>query len=194
MKENILLLLQIITIDFFTAFGLYTLLYLLLSVFVKKPQLYKTDKEAVQFISFVGIIYFLVWIIGTIVFYAESNPEEQSYMLQRMFGKYAIGFWLQPILWFTITQLLRFRKIYKNVFLRIVFSFLLIISIERFVILIITFHRDYLPSTFTMYNDIGIYPPNYFLALLMKIILFLLFVWIYYLIKKQIRKFTSNPS
>lgn len=188
MKENILLLLQIIIIDFFTAFGLYTLLYLLLSIFVKKPQLYKIDKEAVQFISFVGIVYFVVWIIGTIVFYAESNPEEKSYMLRRMFGKYAIGFWLQPILWFTITQLLRFRKIYKNVFLRIVFSFLLIISIERFVIIIISFHRDYLPSTFTMYNDIGIYPSNFFLALLFKIILFLIFVGLYCIIKKQIKK------
>ncbi|RZJ50656.1 MAG: hypothetical protein EOO44_15940 [Flavobacterium sp.] len=188
MKENILLLLKIITIDFFTAFGLYTLLYLLLSIFVKKPQLYKIDKEAVQFISFVGIVYFLVWIIGTIVFYAESNPEEKSYMLQRMFGKYAIGFWLQPILWFTITQLLRFRKIYKNVFLRILFSFLLIISIEKFVIVMISFHRDYLPSSFTMYNDIGIYPSNFFLALLFKIILFLIFVGLYYIIKKQIKK------
>lgn len=191
MKENILLLLQIITIDFFTAFGIYTILFLIVSLFVKKPQLYIVDQEAVHLISFVGILYFLVWLIGIFVFYAESNSDDQTQMINRMFGKYWFGFWLQPILWFTLTQLLRFKKVKKNAILRVIISFLLIVSIERFIILLTTFHRDYLPSTWTMYNDIGIYPSNFFLSLVMKVMLFLLFVGIYYFVKKQFEKISS---
>lgn len=187
MKENILLLLQIITVDFFTAFGLYSILFLIVSIFLKKPLLAKIDDEAVKFISLVGVIYFTIWVIGIFVFYAENNPEEKISMINRMFGKYWIGFWSQSILWFVITQSLRFRRIRKNVLLRILFSFLLILSIEKIIILTVTFHRDYLPSSWTMYSDLNIYPSNFLLSLLMKIILFLLFVGIYYVIKNQIQ-------
>lgn len=187
MKENIILFLQIITVDFFTAFGLYSLLFLFLSIFIKKPFLYKLDEEAKKFISFVGIVYLIAWIIGIFVFYTESNVEEQNNMLNRMFGKYWVGFWVQPILWFSITQLVRIKKIRRNVFLRIIFSFLLLISIEKYVIIIVSFHRDYLPSSWTMYNDLGIYPSNLFLELLAKIILFLLFVGIYFSITNRVK-------
>ncbi|MCP2028619.1 molybdopterin-containing oxidoreductase family membrane subunit [Flavobacterium sp. HSC-32F16] len=192
MIDNIRLLLQIITVDFFIAFGLYTILYLLISIFIKSPKLSKIDEEVVHFISSAGVVYFLVWIIGLCIFYVESNLEEQISMTNRMFGKYWVGFWLQPILWFVVTQLLRLKKVSKNIFFRVIFSFILIISIERFVIIVISFHGDYLPSFWTMYNDLDIYPSNYLLALLMKIIFFLLCVGIYYLVKNQIIIFTKT--
>jgi hypothetical protein len=192
MKENLILLLQIITVNFFTAFGLYSLFFLITSIFTKKTFIFKVDEEAKKFISFVGIIYFIIWIVGTIVFYTESNLEEQNSLLNRMFGKYWVGFWVQPILWFSITQLLRIKKIWKNVLLRIIFSFLLIFSIEKFVIMIISFNRDYLPSSWTMYSDLGIYPSNFILALFVKIIMFLLFVWIFYLFNKKIENLKTK--
>ncbi len=142
MKENIILLLQIVTVDFFTAFGLYSLLFLIISILTKNSILYKVDEEASNFISFVGVIYFTIWIIGIFVFYFESNAEEQNLLLNRLFGKYWFGIWAQSILWFLITQLLRIKRVYKNIFLRILFSFILMVSIERFVIFITSFHRE----------------------------------------------------
>lgn len=195
MKENILLLLQIIIVDFFIAFGLYSMLFLLVSIFTKKPILQKVDEEATQFISFIGVIYFSLFIIGIFIFYKENNLEEQNSMLNRMFGKYWFGFWLQPILWFAITQLLRIKRISKSIILRIIFSFLLIVSIERFVILTTALHRDYLPSSYRMYNDLDIiYPSNFFLSLIMKIVMFLLFVGIYYLIKNRLKIFFKTKK
>lgn len=191
MKENIILFLQIITVDFFTAFGLYSLLFLFLSIFTRRTLLYKLDEEAKKFISFVGIVYLIVWIVGIFVFYTESNVEEQNSMLNRMFGKYWIGFWVQPILWFLITQLLRIKRVWKNTILRIIFSLLLIISIEKYIIIITSFHRDYLPSSWTMYSDLGIYPSNFFLELLVKIIMFLIFVGIYYSITNRVKKISK---
>ncbi len=192
MKENIMLLLQIITVDFFTAFGLYSLLFLLISIFTKNVILSKIDAEANNFITFVGVVYFVVWVAGIFVFYTESNTEDRSNMLNRMFGKYWFGIWSQPILWFIVTQLLRIESIYKNIFLRIVFSFILIISIERLIIISTSLHRDYLPSSWTMYNDLDIYPPNFFLALVCKIILFLLFTGLYYLTISRLKNFKKK--
>lgn len=194
MKENILLFLQIITVDFFTAFGLYSLLFLFISIFTNNALLYKIDNEATKLISFIGIIYFIVWIAGIFVFYFESNVEDQNKMLNRMFGKYWFGIWIQPILWLLVTQLLRIKNIYKNIFLRIVFAFILIISIERFIILSVSFHRDYLPSSWTIYNDLNIYPENFFVALFCKIIIFLLFVGIYYLGVKKLKTYKKKAE
>ena len=194
MKENILLLLQIITVDFFTAFGLYSLFFLLLSLFIKNVVLQKIDNEMTKFISFVGAVYFIAWIIGVFIFYAESNTEEQNSMLNRMFGKYWFGIWTQPILWFLVTQLLRVKRFCKNIFLRILFSFILIISIERFIIFITFFQRDYLPSSFTMYHDLDIYPSNLILALFCKIIVFFFFAGIYYAITSQFNMFQKKKA
>lgn len=194
MKENILLILQILIIDFFIAFGLYSILFLLVSIFAKNAFLYKIDEESKKLISFLGIVYLVVWFIGIFVFYLESNTVEKNSMLNRMFGKYWFGFWLQPLLWFTITQFLRIKRVSKNVFLRIIFSVFLIISIERYVIIITSLHRDYLPSSWTMFNDLGIYPTDFFLALLVKMIMFLLFVGIYYVIKNQLKILLSKSK
>lgn len=194
MKENILLILQILIVDFFIAFGLYSILFLLVSIFAKNPFLYKIDEESKKLISFLGIIYLVVWFIGVFVFYLESNTDEKSSMLDRMFGIYWFGFWLQPLLWFSITQFLRIKRLSNNVFLRIIFSVFLIISIERYVIVITSLHRDYLPSSWTMFNDLDIYPSDFFLALLVKMIMFLLFVGIYYAITSQLKILLSKSK
>lgn len=183
--QRIIFTLQVIQIDFFTAFGLVTFLYFLLSLFVKNQRIYRIDEESNRFISFVGIIYVLVWIIGIFVQLNILNEEDKASFINRMFGKYWPGFWIQPLLWVLITQLLRIKSIRRNILLRIIFSILLIFSIEKMVIIYTSFQRDYLPSSWIMYNDLGIYPSNLFLELLMKIIIFLMFVGIFFLINQK---------
>ncbi|APT23263.1 hypothetical protein BU993_11910 [Flavobacterium columnare] len=65
-------------------------------------------------------------------------------------------------------------------------------SIERMVIIITSFHRDYLPSSWTMYNDLDIYPSNYFLTLLLKIMVFLVFVGIFSVITTKLKEIKKN--
>ena len=96
---------------------------------------------------------------------AGEFEKVQSYLDSNVFERYSSG---------------NLEKIWKNVMLRIIFSFLLIISIEKYIIIITSFHSYYLPSSWTMYSDLGIYPSNSFLKLLFKIIMFLIFVGIYY--------------
>lgn len=181
--------LQSITIDFFTAYGLYTLSYLLIAIFVKKPIIKKIDNEANSLISFIGVIFILVWITGNIVEYFYLTENEKISYLNRITGRYWFGFWIQPLLWFTITQLLRFEKAQKNILIRILFSLLLILSLERITILLVSLHRDYLPSSWTMYSDLSIYPSNLFLMLILKIMAFILFARIYGYINLKVKPY-----
>lgn len=190
MIENFNFVLYVITNDFFISFGIYTVLYLLISIFTKKEILYKLDDEVCKLIIFLGIIYFIVWTIA--IFISFTNDESRTYLLNRMFGKYWIGFWLQPLFWSGMTQLLRFKKIQKNWFFRIFFSFFFIFSFEKIVIITTSLHRDYLPSSWTMYSDLDFLPDYFWINLILKIILFLLFAGIFYFIRNMILNFRTK--
>lgn len=194
MIERILFNFELILVDFFTAYGLTTILFLILSIFIKKHFLKKADDHSNHFISFIGIVYLIVWIIATIVELYMREEQEKNDLLHRMFGKYWLGFWLQPLLWFSITQLLRFKTIRKNIFCRLIFSTLLILSLERIVIISTSLHRDYLPSSWTMYNDSGIYPSNIFLEIIMKVSIYLLFVELFAVISKKINEWKTRKT
>jgi len=184
-----LFILQLINRDFFAAFGLYSLVFLIVSSFIKKPVLKKVDEATAQFTSFIGIVYLIVWIIGIGLSYKECSSEEtRSVLVNRMFGKYWFGYWLQPSLWVLLTQLLRFKSIRKNIVLRIIFSILFVISIESSIIIIISLHRDYLPASWLMYSDLDIYPSNFIVAILLKVIVFLIFTGIFNLLSRELKK------
>jgi len=188
MQHTLNLLLEIIRIDFFIAFGIFSLIYLIISVFIKKTILENIDNHAISFISFLGIIFLIIWITSIIISYTENSIDEKNYMLNRMFGKYWFGYWAQPLLWILATQLYRFKKISENILFRIVSSFILIISIEQYIILITSLHSDYLPSSYRMHNNADIYPENLIISLLIKITIYLCFSELYRLICLEINK------
>ena len=82
--KNIFFNLELLILDFFTAFGLYSFLFLIVSVFIKKESFYNFDEQAKKFLSFVGVLYIIFWVLGTIVYYIECNSEEKSGMVNRV--------------------------------------------------------------------------------------------------------------
>mgnify|MGYP003479253259 FL=1 len=192
MNENIISIFKTLTVDFFTAFGLYSFLFLISSIFIKKATFYKFDEEAKKFISFIGLLYIILWFLGIFVYYIESSSEERTGMINRMFGKYWFGIWIQPLFWFLLSQIFRIKLFSKNILIRIFASFFLIFSIERLVIISTSLHRDYLPSSWTMYSDLGIYSSFFILSILLKILFFMLFVWLFTFIANKINQLRNN--
>jgi len=192
MNENIISIFKTLTVDFFTAFGLYSFLFLISSIFINKATFYKFDEEAKKFISFVGFLYIIIWFLGIFVYYIESSPEERTGIINRMFGKYWFGIWIQPLFWFLLSQIFRIKLFSKNILIRIFASFFLIFSIERLVIISTSLHRDYLPSSWTMYSDLGIYSSFFILSILLKILFFMLFVWLFTFIANKINQLRNN--
>lgn len=194
MKENIWDFVNIIYVDFFIGFGLYSLLYLIVLLFIaNKTKINFVDKIATDLVVFAGIIFVVGWIIGIYFTFQGITEEEKQSILNRMFGKYWFGYWLQPILWIFTTQILRIEKVRNSKILRLIFSFIFILSIERFTILLVSIHRDYIGSSFEM----GMYSfltAEYIIQILIKITMYLLFAFILYFTAKQIRKFKNRRS
>ena len=133
MKEFLGLVIKVITLDMFMGYGIFTLIYLFVSLFVGNNRLIeKLDLAVNRFIGFVGIIYFLFLMTSIIMSMATVDNYEIRWEPL-----------VQVFLWTVVTQLLWVEKIRKKKLIRLIFAILLIISFELFVIVITSLHRDY---------------------------------------------------
>lgn len=109
--------------------------------------------------SIVGVAYitelFMAWYSG--------NEYEQYAFLNRATGPYAWAYWIMMTCNVVSPQLLWFRKLRRNLTFTFILSIFINIGMwfERFVIVVISLHRDFLPSSWSMYapslTEIGIY-------------------------------------
>ena len=100
--------------------------------------------------SIVGIGYiteiFMSWYSG--------NIFEKYEFYNRAFGPYAWAFWTMMICNVVSPQLFWIKKLRRNVVYTFIISIFINIGMwfERFVIVVISLHRDFLPSSWTMYR------------------------------------------
>jgi molybdopterin-containing oxidoreductase family membrane subunit len=90
------------------------------------------------------------------IFYAwySANPYETAAILNRFAGPYAPLYWLLITTNVAVPQLLWFRRLRVNVWL--LFAVALAINVgmwlERFIIVVVSLHRDFLVSSWGMYT------------------------------------------
>jgi molybdopterin-containing oxidoreductase family membrane subunit len=89
------------------------------------------------------------------VFYGwySGNEYEWYLVMNRFVGPYAPAYWALIVCNVLIPQLLWFKAVRRNVPLLFVISIIINIGmwLERFVIIVISLHRDFLPSSWEMY-------------------------------------------
>lgn len=92
---------------------------------------------------------------GMEVFFAwySGNDYERFMVVNRALGPYAWSYWALIFCNFLVPQLFWFRAVRRNVPLLFVLSIIINVGmwLERFVIIVISLHRDYLPSSWQMY-------------------------------------------
>src|SRR5688500_4430832 len=111
----------------------------------------------------------------------SANPYEGYMMLNRMTGPYAVFYWMLIAINAAMIQLFWFRSIRDNIPLLFVLSLLVNVGmwLERFIIIVTSLHRDFLPSSWDMYAptrwDFGMFVGTIglFLALFFLFIRFL---------------------
>jgi Ni/Fe-hydrogenase subunit HybB-like protein len=83
----------------------------------------------------------------------SANPYEGYMMLNRMTGPYALFYWSLIAINAVMIQLFWFRKVRDNIALLFVLSLLVNVGmwLERFIIIVTSLHRDFLPSSWDMY-------------------------------------------
>ena len=83
----------------------------------------------------------------------SANPYEGYMMLNRMTGPYAVFYWSLILINALMIQLFWFRRVRDNVALLFVLSLFVNVGmwLERFIIIVTSLHRDFLPSSWDMY-------------------------------------------
>ena len=97
-----------------------------------------------------GTEFFLAWYSG--------NPYEKYAFINRAVGPFAWAYWIMVVCNVGVPQLLWFRKIRENVVVVFILSLLINVGMwfERFVIIVTSLHRDYLPSSWADYAPTSI--------------------------------------
>jgi molybdopterin-containing oxidoreductase family membrane subunit len=109
--------------------------------------------------SIVGIAYITEFFIA---WYGQV-PAEQYAFMNRMFGPYWWAYWAMMTCNVISPQLFWFKKIRTNIAATFILSIVVNIGMwfERFVIIVTSIHRDYLPSSWSMFYptlyDVGEY-------------------------------------
>lgn len=93
-----------------------------------------------------------------------SGVEYEQYaFINRATGPYAWAYWIMMSCNLIVPQFLWVKKFRRNIVLTFIFSILINIGMwfERFVIIVTSLHRDYLPSSWTIYKptivEVGIF-------------------------------------
>lgn len=124
--------------------------------------------------SIVGIAYitelFMSWYSGVIY--------ERFTFYNRALGPYAWAYWIMMTCNVISPQLLWFKKLRRNVAFTFILSIFINIGMwfERFVIIVTSLHRDYLPSSWSMYKPTIVEVTIFIGTLGIFFSLFLLFV------------------
>ncbi|MCR9016360.1 NrfD/PsrC family molybdoenzyme membrane anchor subunit [Aquiflexum gelatinilyticum] len=109
--------------------------------------------------SIVGIAYITEFFIA---WYSGVAAEQYAFM-NRMFGPYWWAYWSMMTCNVISPQLFWFKKIRTSIVATFLLSLVVNIGMwfERFVIIVTSLHRDYLPSSWAMFyptiSDVGVY-------------------------------------
>lgn len=187
-------ILDLIRIDLIIGFGWYSVVFFILKwCSYKEEFLLEFDKKACKTVVFLGILFAIVWVmLITFNYFVLMKSQEQSEFIQRITGPYAYAYFGQPLFWLILTQLLRINFIKRFFLLRLIICVWFVLTFERLIIMITSFHRDYLPSSWTMYtSDFNLVWWKIILLAIGKMIEFLIAVLIWDYVKKSISKFKT---
>jgi molybdopterin-containing oxidoreductase family membrane subunit len=101
-----------------------------------------------------GLIVFYGYVMEAFFAWYSANTYEEYMMSNRMMGPYAKYYWMLIFCNGVVPQFLWFKRFRRNLWF--VFGVSVIVSIgmwlERFVIIVTSLHRDFLPSSWGMYS------------------------------------------
>ena len=100
-----------------------------------------------------ALVVTYAYVMELFISWYSASPFEQFVILNRMFGPYAALYWVYMLLNVGVVQLIWFRGVRRRHMLLWAISILVNIGmwIERFVIVVTSLHRDFVPSSWGMY-------------------------------------------
>jgi|GEM_PF-949 polysulphide reductase nrfD len=110
-----------------------------------------------------GSIVAVAYLTEFVMAFHSDSEFEQYVFVNRATGPYAWAFWTMMACNVLLPQLLWFKKLRRNIAFSVFVALVVCVGMwfERFVIIVTSLHRDYLPSSWSMFSptwvDIGIF-------------------------------------
>jgi molybdopterin-containing oxidoreductase family membrane subunit len=100
-----------------------------------------------------GLIVAYGYTTEAFIAWYSGDKYEGFVPMNRMFGPYAVYYWALILCNVVIPQMLWFKRVRTNVPLLFIISLVVNVGmwLERFVIIVLSLHRDFLPSSWGMY-------------------------------------------
>lgn len=164
--------------------------------------------QSIKFIRVVGIIY-LIYTVSYYIYYLNFVISEDDYLStkNRATGPYAWAYWimiLRPLFFSSLTQLFWIKMFQRKGFANFILTFFIFIIIlfsgviiERFIIIITSLHRDYLPSSWESLDELDnlwyFLPLALFAFFVVRVVIYsFLVIMTQYISKKIINKTTKQ--
>jgi hypothetical protein len=153
--------------DLFTGYALYTVAFVIWTFFRKPGRMLSSwDDSANLLVRYAGVFVFFHSLFALISFDMGSDMPFNPYP------------WIQLLVWLVASQLLWVKAFRQHRLLRIFIAIVLFFSFEKFVIIVTSLHRDYLPSSW----ESDVFPYGLWvaitLALITKAVTFVVFAYV----------------
>ena len=138
-------------------YALHSLIWLLFGDRLKKKfgaRANRFDMLACYAFAGAGLAFMLTYAVEAFIAYSEvsENEYERYSFINQAFGAYWFVFWGYMVFYTVGTQIYWFNHVHKLKVLRLLVSLILLISVEKIIIFITSFHRDYMPSSWAIYT------------------------------------------
>lgn len=135
---------------------------MVLTLMILTRKIYNFDKyitlyhfeQMAKVIILTGSIVGLAYITELFIAWYSGNPYEQFAFINRIRGPYAWAYWIMFSCNVIVPQLFWFKKIRTSIGAMLVLSLFINVGMwfERFVIVVVSLHRDFLPSSWANYS------------------------------------------
>jgi molybdopterin-containing oxidoreductase family membrane subunit len=145
------------------------------------------DDSVLGLVGWTGVM-FVLYMILCLVQYTGDAEYDYYVLVNRIFGPYWFGFWVYPITFLGSMLLLKVGRVKANLWIRVLIALVLlfVLNMEKFMLMIISAHRDYVPNTWSFIDHDGL--GRSILALLLKLMIFVLLIWAIDLVIKRSKR------
>ncbi len=179
--------------SYLSVYPIAAIISIILYLFIKSKWKYEVNNWLYVFNTialWITFINFAFYVSELFIAWYGQNPYEWytfSYNRINIFSLYGWSFWLMMFCTLLLPQLFWFKRLRRNIVFTFMLAFLLSVPtwLEHLVIFITSAYRDYLPSSWSTYQDVQ---KGFFLQLFLNLICFIIVsfftYWLLYKRKK----------
>ncbi len=160
---------------------------------------------SIKIVRWVGVVYLIYKVIDYTYYYnLVMTDEDYISTKNRATGPYAWAYWmmiLRPLVFSALTQLFWFKNLQKKSFINFFLIFLIFFIVlfsgsnfERFVIIVTSLHRNYLPSSWKFDEAWYLTPSLVILLFIERVIIYSFLVFTTWIISKKIKANKSKTA